>query len=386
MKIDKLSIYNNFKNGHYFYLNFNIGFSNYQRTLGWDSEEDDFLITFGYQYVLAYLFISLLILYRNKKDFTNNNEFFQIFLNLSANGTLDNQYIAEKLYPLYKEFYYDTFDELMEFEDFYLFISIINEKLSIDKLILPNYKAEINGLNDKIANSIKNNNGYETDVLLNIIKEFFLIIDKDVFLELIGFDYGNSNIKTAYMYLFHYLFKYIANNVPIEIIYKLTNDEYCNIVSLLCNSYNRDKLNQERKRLLSGNMNKEKKYIEDKYSFENINTGYDFEIYLKGLFEGLGYYVETTPLSQDQGGDLLIKKGDETTVVQAKYYSSPVGNKAVQEVVAAIAHYNASNGMVVTNNVFTNSAIELAEVNDIKLIDGNKLNNIRKVLIKDNKI
>jgi HJR/Mrr/RecB family endonuclease len=38
--------------------------------------------------------------------------------------------------------------------------------------------------------------------------------------------------------------------------------------------------------------------------------------------------------------------------------------------------------MVVTNNIFTKSAVELAEANNIKLLDGEKLNNIITQIIQ----
>ena len=61
------------------------------------------------------------------------------------------------------------------------------------------------------------------------------------------------------------------------------------------------------------------------------------------------------------------------TVVQAKRYFNKVSNKAVQEVVASMKYYNATSGIVVTNNYFTKSAIEFAEANNIKLWDRDKL-------------
>ncbi len=66
-------------------------------------------------------------------------------------------------------------------------------------------------------------------------------------------------------------------------------------------------------------------------------------------------------------------------VVQAKFYSSSVGNKAVQEVIASKSFYNADSCMVVTNNTFTSAALELAKVNNVKLIDGKELNNMIKI-------
>jgi len=101
--------------------------------------------------------------------------------------------------------------------------------------------------------------------------------------------------------------------------------------------------------------------------------GYSFEAFLGKLFTNMGYNVTNTPLSNDQGADLIIKKFGEVTVVQAKHWKNPVNNKAVQEVCGAINFYQAQKGMVVTNSTFTPSAKELAERNDVELVDREKL-------------
>lgn len=103
--------------------------------------------------------------------------------------------------------------------------------------------------------------------------------------------------------------------------------------------------------------------------------GYEFEHYLKELFHLKDYKVKSTPLSNDQGADLLLNKNNEKIVVQAKRYSKPVGNKAVQEVIAAKHYYNCSKAIVITNNTFTRSAKQLAKRINVELWD-------RKELIK----
>lgn len=111
--------------------------------------------------------------------------------------------------------------------------------------------------------------------------------------------------------------------------------------------------------------------------------GYEFERYMKGMYEFLGYSVKHTPLSGDQGADLILKSKDgERVAVQTKCYSSNVSNKAVQEVVASMRLYKCTKGAVVTNSYYTVSAIELAKANDIELIDRKKLGDmIKKVAI-----
>ena len=90
----------------------------------------------------------------------------------------------------------------------------------------------------------------------------------------------------------------------------------------------------------------------------------------------MGYESYNTKLSGDQGADLVLKKFGEITVVQAKRYNNKVTNSAIQEVVASIKHYNAHKGAVITNNEFTDSAIELANSNNIELIDRTKLSEL----------
>ena len=79
--------------------------------------------------------------------------------------------------------------------------------------------------------------------------------------------------------------------------------------------------------------------------------------------------------------DVIAYKNNVKYVIQAKFYNSPVGNKAVQEVVASIGMYNANRGVVVTNNTFTASAIELAQANNVELVDREKIEEYKKIII-----
>lgn len=123
------------------------------------------------------------------------------------------------------------------------------------------------------------------------------------------------------------------------------------------------------------------KRLSEGYPVLSINdldsvTGHEFERFLKKLFANMGYQVTHTKLSGDQGADLVVSKHGEKTVVQAKRYTEKVNNKAVQEVVASIKHFEADRGMVVTNSYFTKSAIQLANSNQIELINRDELKNL----------
>lgn len=109
--------------------------------------------------------------------------------------------------------------------------------------------------------------------------------------------------------------------------------------------------------------------------FSTLN-GYAFEEFVANLFKKMGYTVDITPKSRDQGADLIIRRDIEVTAVQVKNYTQQVSNSAIQEVVAAKKYYQANKAMVVTSSYFTPSAVDLAYVNDVILWDGDKLKQI----------
>ncbi|WP_203219023.1 restriction endonuclease [Geoglobus acetivorans] len=107
-------------------------------------------------------------------------------------------------------------------------------------------------------------------------------------------------------------------------------------------------------------------------------SGHDFETLIGSIFASLGFDVEKTKHTGDQGADLIISKGGLKIAVQVKRYSEKrkVGNKAVQEIVAAIKYYGTDKGMIITTSNYTKPAIELARANGIKLIGGQELKKV----------
>ena len=70
--------------------------------------------------------------------------------------------------------------------------------------------------------------------------------------------------------------------------------------------------------------------------------------------------VAGTPITGDQGGDVLFSFGGRKFVVQCKRYRETVGNKAVQEAHAAKGFYQCEHAWVVASSDFTPSAHKLA--------------------------
>ena len=102
-------------------------------------------------------------------------------------------------------------------------------------------------------------------------------------------------------------------------------------------------------------------------------TGIEFEKYLASIFQGLGYSVKLTQASNDYGADLILFRDSVKTVVQAKRYSKPVSNKAVQEVFSAKGYYDADEAWVVTNASYTSNAHNTAAKLGVKLIARTRL-------------
>jgi restriction system protein len=111
------------------------------------------------------------------------------------------------------------------------------------------------------------------------------------------------------------------------------------------------------------------RYLESGIEDIDQMSGEEFENCLKFHFQGLGYCADTTPRSHDYGADLVLKKNGETIIVQAKRYNNSVGIKSVQEAVGAMSYYKASEGYVITNSYFTESAKNLARESGIILWD-----------------
>ena len=98
--------------------------------------------------------------------------------------------------------------------------------------------------------------------------------------------------------------------------------------------------------------------------------GHDFEYYCADILKARGFIdVEVTKGSGDFGADILAEKDGVTYAIQCKCYDKPIGVKAVQEVYAGRDYYDRMVGVVMTNQYFTQPAVELAQKLNIMLWD-----------------
>jgi len=108
--------------------------------------------------------------------------------------------------------------------------------------------------------------------------------------------------------------------------------------------------------------------IVEMYGSPGLASGQDYELFVSKILANHGCQTEITKGSGDQGADIIGIYRNQRFVVQCKFYSGAVGNKAVQEVHAAKAFYKADRAFVVSNANFTKSASELAERLGIPLL------------------
>jgi HJR/Mrr/RecB family endonuclease len=117
-----------------------------------------------------------------------------------------------------------------------------------------------------------------------------------------------------------------------------------------------------------------KKYTEANPEIWNIKSssqqkGISLEVDSKAILQTRGWSVQDTPITNDQGADLIAQKGVLRLVIQCKNYEKPVGNDAVQQAYSAKAYFDGNIAGVVSVSGFTTSAKALAKKTDILLLN-----------------
>lgn len=87
-----------------------------------------------------------------------------------------------------------------------------------------------------------------------------------------------------------------------------------------------------------------------------------------------------TPKSNDKGADIMFFNENQNLLIQVKQSKSALGISSGQEIVYALKEYQFRkntefNPQVITNNYFNNNAVELANQNNVSLVDRDTLIN-----------
>ncbi len=102
----------------------------------------------------------------------------------------------------------------------------------------------------------------------------------------------------------------------------------------------------------------------------------DFELLVGEMFRRGGYAVEISGgLGSDGGYDLVLRKGEKTTLVQCRQWGNwKVSAPPMKEFVAMLEKNGTARGIFVTSGEYTEEAIDVVEGKPIELIDGAELN------------
>ncbi len=252
-------------------------------------------------------------------------------------------------------------------------------------------KKETTVLADFINTEILKNGYYESDLspvaTYGIIRYFIIKFFHDKYVAEIGYPTYQEYCENTDYYsrndaLFFY-FKQFEDNIyaPLEKSY----DEFAEKIKYYQAEFERQSILNS---LLKTDNEPTKEYEDIDLFFENLNEndkpqspidlidqmdGRQFELYIADLFKKKGYKAVATQSSGDFGIDVILEKDFFKIGIQTKCYSNKVSNSAVQEAVAAKKHYNLDKVMVITNNYFTPSAIQLAKDNNVALWNRDKL-------------
>ncbi len=111
----------------------------------------------------------------------------------------------------------------------------------------------------------------------------------------------------------------------------------------------------------------------------DVSSGDDFELVIKESLEHGGWSVRHMGGSGDQGADLLAEKDGVSVALQCKLHSQAVGNKAVQEALAAQRYYATDWAAVVSNAAFTRSATRLAQSANVLLLHASDIEELDRL-------
>lgn len=314
--------------------------------------KDKEINSLGYIYALYISILYELIIFdQNIEILKNDIELNTIYYNLIKTNT-NPKYIYDKMYEIISNLYKQKLINIQNQEDYEIIVSILLEQNNLHT------KKSINNLYEITEeNEIKIKYGQLSD---KIDEEIFKTIEID-FLKSIS-----QNIKFE---------DFIRRLIVLD---EMSKKDY----DLAIQDRKQKNAQKEMERLLKGDMSKEIEMQKQVVEYSNVQNGYEFEEYVANLYKELGYKIEeVTKKSGDQGADVIAYKNNIKYVIQVKFYNNPVGNKAVQEVVGAKGMYKADKGIVITNSTFTQSAIELAKANNIELVNGEKIEEYKKIII-----
>jgi len=119
----------------------------------------------------------------------------------------------------------------------------------------------------------------------------------------------------------------------------------------------------------------EKRYFARIKTLEQLNamSSREFERFVARLFEKMGYTINITAASADEGVDIFLERGDRRAIVQCKKYKGTVGQPIVRDFYGTMVHSRVEQGYIITTGTFSLPAKQWAKGKQIHLVDGAEL-------------
>ena len=115
-------------------------------------------------------------------------------------------------------------------------------------------------------------------------------------------------------------------------------------------------------------------------SNNNNDKGLKFENLCFQKLRSQGWLLKQTPVSGDQGVDIIASIDNLRLCIQCKDHQKAVGNKAVQEVYAGKKYWSGTHAILISRSGFTKSAKKLALSNNVILISEMEIENIKNII------
>ena len=114
-------------------------------------------------------------------------------------------------------------------------------------------------------------------------------------------------------------------------------------------------------------------YYQTKVRYWMSLKGLGLEYIIGDLYRKLGYKIEHTSRTGDEGVDLILKKDNIATIVQCKGYKNQVGPSVVRELYGTLKSCGVGNAILVCPAGFTRGAKATAVGKNIQLISSHEL-------------
>ena len=107
---------------------------------------------------------------------------------------------------------------------------------------------------------------------------------------------------------------------------------------------------------------------------------YEYEEYCADILSKNGWAARATKKSGDQGVDVYAERDGISVVIQCKLTDTPVGNKAVQEIISGQKYMSADYAAVVSSAAYTPGARDLAKTAHVLLLDHDDLKDLAHII------